>query len=223
MPGLMRWRNVVSEEKYREIINNHVTPLLEQLGFKSKKKEWFYAHDDECVKRITCGFSKERGKDAGFVTVTVCVGFKALEMFLSQCPDLSSHVHFEPTQRACTMASNLGHLREPFRFLSWEIAPDSDVQSIAADICSRIETDGLNFFAEYGALERAVAAWRSGIRHNLGNLAVLYLSAYEWLYGSRERAVLELKDAVISADLPSTRHVYTSLLNYLESLSGKPQ
>jgi hypothetical protein len=53
-------------------------------------------------------------------------------------------------------------------------------------------------------------------------MAVIYLAAYEWLYGSRERALFELKDAVISADLPSTRNIYTCLLNHLEQLQASP-
>lgn len=214
---------MVSEEKFREIVDDYVAPLMDELGFARKKKSWFYAVEGECTKRVACGFDKSRGQDAGSIVVTVCVGFKALEVFLSECRELASHVSFDPTPMACTMASNLGHLREPFRYLSWEITPESDAAKIGADICTRIKTDGLKFFEGYGSLERAVSAWRSGVRHNLGNMAVLYLAAYEWLYGSRERALFDLKDAVISADLPSTRNIYTCLLNHLEQLQASPQ
>ena len=120
------------------------------------------------------------------------------------------------------MASNLGHLADPPRYLSWEITPESDVARIGRDICLRIESDGLKFFADYGTVKLAVSAWRSGTRYNLGNLAVLYLAAYDWLQGNREGALFDLRDAVISADAPSTRHTYTCLLNHLESLPPGP-
>jgi len=121
------------------------------------------------------------------------------------------------------MAANLGHLANPPRYLSWEIRSESDATDIGRDICLRIESYGLKFFADYGTLERAVSAWRNGTRYNLGNLALLYLAAYDWLQGNRERAIFDLKDAVISADAPSTRHIYTCLLNYLESLLPGPR
>lgn len=205
-----------SEVKYREIVDSYIAPFMKDLGFDEKKKGWFYALEAGCTKRVACGFDKHRGEDAGSISVTVCVGFKALHDFLAECNDLTRHVNVQLDKRGCTMASNLGHLREPFRLLSWEITPDSDIAKIAADICFRIKTDGLKFFADYGNLEQAVSAWRRGDRHNLGNMAVLYLAAYEWLCGSRERALFDLKDAVISADLPSTRNIYTCLLNHLE-------
>jgi hypothetical protein len=210
---------LISERKHWEIVDLHVAPLMKGWGFAQGKRGWFYALAGGCTKRLVCSFDKRRGEDAGSLHVTVCVGFKDLEDFLSNCTELGLHVNFKLDKRACTMASNLGHLAEPFRYLCWEIAPDSDVTAMAKDICFRISRDGLKYFADYGNLESAVSAWRKGDRHNLGNMAVLYLAAYEWLHGSRERALFDMRDAVISAELPSTRHIYACLLNHLESLT----
>lgn len=90
---------LLSEAKYHQIVDCHIAPLMGRLGFDEKKKGSFYLLDDGCTKRVACGLSKTRGEDTGSLSVTVCVGFKVLEDFLSECKELAKHVNVHQDKR----------------------------------------------------------------------------------------------------------------------------
>lgn len=205
-----------SEQNYWRILDLYIVPAMSVLGFERKRKEYFYVMERGCTKRVACGFNKRRGEDAGSMTVTVCVGFPELEEFLSRCPELSTYVNIRMDKQGCTMATDLGHLTAPFKYLSWEVAPESDLAQIGTDIVARIRRDGVRYFTEYGRVDLAVAAWKQGITFNMGSTAALYLAADEWLRGSPKMAIKQLVDVVNAEELPSTKNMYSCLLSWLQ-------
>lgn len=205
-----------SEAKYWEIVDGLVAPLMRELGFEQQKKGWFYSEEKGCTRRLSTSFHKTRGVDAGSMSVHVCVGFKALSEFLSHCEALG----ITNEKRPCAMATSLGHLAPPYNYLSWELTPDVDVETIGSELASRIRKDAAAFFRDYSDIDRAVQAWRVGIRYNLGNDAVLYIAAHDWINGRHDSALNAIKDAIISARLPSSRFIYSSFLEYLECLKA---
>jgi len=166
---------------------------LSVSGFR-RSKHYFFREAGDAVHRVAFSFRKVRGEDFGWLSVTVCVGFRPLAEFLRGFAEVELD-----SKRPCMMATDLGHLSPPCNFHEWRL--DSQPNAIvASEILERLSVHGLRYFETYGQLPAAVAAWESGINFNAGYFAQIYACAYYALQGQRERVTNELKKIIADCD-----------------------
>lgn len=170
---------------FEQIVENYIAPSLKHAGFAAKPAGLFVRWEEDCLWRVGCCFTKMRGQDAGSFTIALCVGFPDLAKFLKNFP----HCNVREVKQPCTMATSLEHLRPPHNWPEWALISTSDVKAVGDEVASVLKEYGLRFFENYGSLDKCVAAWESGINHNLGPSADFYLSSVYWLRGEKERAI----------------------------------
>lgn len=181
---------------YQEVVSRFVAPLLERKGFKRGKKDWFFHWEGESLWRVATGFRKVPDRDEGWLSITVCVGFKDLASFLQ---DFSKE-DIKGVNEPCIMATDIGHLKPPYSFFEYRLLPDINTAFLGSVVTNDIETFLLPYFTQYGDLEKALAAWENGITYNLGAGADLYIASAYWLRGDQKRAIEFIENKIAYYD-----------------------
>jgi hypothetical protein len=198
----MRKADKVSSAIYIKVVSDYVAPMESAAGFRKTRKDWFQRWEGDCLWRISCYLRQERGRDEGWFSITVCVGFRSLAEFLAPCPvcpvtDIKS---------PCAMGTDLGHLRPPYNLHEWRVLPSTDVTWLGGEAVRELRDYGLPFFEQYGSLDKALKAWEHGTVYNLGSRVHFYRAAAYWLRGERQRAVDLIEQRVQELDDDYRQH-----------------
>lgn len=177
---------------FEKIVSIHILPTVTKAGFERAGSGQFRRVQDDSVHRIAATFRKVPRRDEGWLTVTVCVGFRSLAGFLKDFPV----VQVKSPRFPCTMATDLGHLQPPFKYKEWRLLPETDSLMVGADVAGNITAFGFPFFESFGDLRKAVAAWEKGTSYNLGESSDYYLAASYWLRGEIDKAMAFARDRI---------------------------
>ena len=209
---------------YKTILTELVAPLLTAKGFRRARGYWFLRWEGDALWRVSCSLRTEPNEDEGLVGVQVCVGFRSLEEFMEGF-DTSP---LRNPKTPCIMATEIGHLMPQARWHQWRLLPEDDPHVIGHEIATAIEQYGLDYFAKYGSVDKALAAWEQGINYNLCSRADFYIAAVYWLRGDRQRAIgfinrsIERYEALYQAQRqPSDRNLIKERQVFLKFLEEK--
>jgi hypothetical protein len=177
---------------FQDVVQRYVDPIAFGAGFQRpmKKHAVYYRWNSDCLHTLACGFRPEKGRDEGWVEVSACVGFRSLAEFLSQYPEMGIGQSADPNE-PCAMGGLTGRLRggPPYQAVQWRTFPDSDPDEIGPEVVQEITNHAFPFYERYGTLDKALAAWETGVVYTSGFSNDCNISGAYWIKGNHERAV----------------------------------
>lgn len=193
-----------SKAIFLEIVSKYLGPFLLKQGFESDGTTSFIRRDGDRVLRVILDLIRCKGIDAGFLTVTVSVGFSSLTKLVKDC---SVPVLGKPN-RPALLVTNIGGLLPSKQYKQWGIQSGVKEEDIAFDVMEIIKEYGFLLFERFSSLESAIQAIESGESYNIGATRDIYLACAYWLCGKQEAALVRLEEASVSYErkYSRTRH-----------------
>lgn len=121
-----------SAKRIDAIIREELAPLLKEVGFKKKARNFHREHADR-IDVINVQASRYNDASSAKFTVNVGVYYPAIAEMSDALP-----VKGAPKEYDCTVHSRIGALREDRRDFWWTIEPSSDHASIAKDLAQNV-------------------------------------------------------------------------------------
>ena len=174
---------------YTMIVDTHIAPVLLDRGFARLKKyyNWFYRESGDCLQRVSESFRPVRGRDEGWLSMHVAVGFASLTQLLATCPAVGEEIKAY-AGKPVFVCETVGKREPRMEYWEWGILPDEDPSQLGREIVESLERYGLPYFGEMDCLGKAITAWEGMRAKGLLQSEVYFLAGAYWLSGDYDRA-----------------------------------
>ncbi len=135
-----------SAKRIDAIIREELAPLLREVGFRKKARNFHREHADR-IDVINVQASRHNDASSAKFTVNVGVYYPAIAEMSDALP-----VKGAPKEYDCTVHSRIGALGEDRRDFWWTIEPSSDDASIAKDLAQNVRVYCVPWFERMGNL-----------------------------------------------------------------------
>ena len=136
-----------SAKRIDGIIREELAPLLKEVGFKKKARNFHREHADR-IDVINVQASRYNDASSAKFTVNVGVYYPAIAEMSDALP-----VKGAPKEYDCTVHSRLGALREDRRDFWWTIEPSSEDAYIAKDLAHNVRVYCVPWLERMGNLD----------------------------------------------------------------------
>ncbi len=134
-------------KKIDEIIKVGLAPLLKAHGFKKKARNFYREHEDR-IDLINVQASQFNAGAEGQFTVNVGVHFPAISA-ITDAPSIKGM----PKEYDCTARERIGLLSSANKDTWWSVDNNVDINNIAAELASSVESLCLPWLANMANLE----------------------------------------------------------------------
>ena len=136
-----------SAKRIDAIIRAELAPILREVGFKKKARNFRREHADR-IDVINVQASRYSDASSAKFTVNVGVYYPAIAEMSDALP-----VKGAPKEYDCTVHARIGALREDRRDFWWTIEPSSDDGAIAKDLAQNVRDYCLPWLEHMGDLD----------------------------------------------------------------------